>query len=310
MSSRPNRERVVGFIRHDDRGHPGRRGARDLRKHLRELGRIAVGKRDGDRHLPLVFQAVWRRIGGHHNRRRIDHRVEQGVRHQHRVQRLLERNAVQIDRDLAILECRVVGDVDARRASDGVQDVADTGLRELEPDRLARSGIQQRLGRHLPRLLPEIHDGRSRPGSLDPIANRTLELRHLFRRLTVCGIELDGPFVFEQRPIQLVPGLELPGRVEVGVRRVQHRAFEGNAEFGLVGIGLDGLAVIGHCRVPVPDPRPIFSASKRETRGASADHDKCAQERGGAYQSSHVSGLLACLSDGLTAPPIEIGKVN
>ena len=193
--------------------------------------------------------------------RLVDHLVEQLVGRQDLVERLLERDAVQLHGVRAVLVVAVVGDVDAGRVRDEVQDVADAGVGE--PDlRQHLIELDERRRTRLPRLLAELRDVVGRP-RLGLVADAPLDLGDLRRKLPVRRIELAGAAVLAQRLFELAARLGELRLVQMLVRRVDHRALERNLVVGPVGRLLDRLAVVLDGGVPVAGARRVLAAPER-----------------------------------------------
>jgi hypothetical protein len=109
-------------------------------------------------HLPLLVV-----VGDHEDGALVDHLVPELVRRHDLVQRLLERDAFELDAEGRRPEVALEGDVDAGGVADEVEDVLRARVVELEDQRLAGGGIEQRRLRLAARLLPHLLDGRLRP---------------------------------------------------------------------------------------------------------------------------------------------------
>ena len=96
-------DRVVRLVGDDLRRHGERRDADDAVQDLRQLGRVRVGDEERADHLLLVQRALLRVVGDDHDGALVDHLVEQLIRRQDLVQRLLERDAAQLHRVAAVL---------------------------------------------------------------------------------------------------------------------------------------------------------------------------------------------------------------
>ena len=198
-----------------------------------ELGRIGVRQRNRERDLPLVLQPVRRRVLRDDDRPLVEHGVEQPVRRQQRVERLLER-ARQVDRHRAIAEAGVVDDVDAGRVADEREDVAQARLLEADvdaaratPDSAAASADD------LPRLLAKLDDRRLRARRLDAVANDSFELHDL---VEPPGVLPGSNSTVRRYSSSAASSWSLASScarvVEVHARRIQHRALERDAVFG------------------------------------------------------------------------------
>ena len=167
----------------------------------------------------------------------------------------------QLDRDRAILKARVVDDVDRGRVAQERENVPQACLLEADVDGRPRRGVQQRRRAREARLFPKQRDGRLWARGLDTLANDSRAGRR-GRPPAGCPGRTRGPAIFLQRGVELVLGFQLPSRVEVRARGIEHRPLEGDAVFGLVGVGLRGLAVVGDRGVPIADPGAVFASRK------------------------------------------------
>ena len=211
--------------------------------------------------LLFVVRALLRVVGDHHDRVLVDHLVEELVGRQDLVERLLQRHAVQLHRVGAVLIVAVVGDVDARRVGDEVEDVADAGV--VEPDlRQHLVELDERRRSRLARLLAQLRDVVRRT-RLVLLPDAPLDLHHLRGQLAVRRIEIARAPVLAQRLLELAARFGQLRLIQVLVRGVDHRALERNLVVAAVGSLLHGLAVILDRGVPVASARGVLAAAER-----------------------------------------------
>src|SRR5204863_3526927 len=101
----------------------------------------------------------------------------------------------------------------------------ETGVGNDDVDRLARGGIEERLGR-LPRGVGQLRGRRLPPRRFCIVAKAALHFDDLVADEAVARVELAGAAVLTKRVFELSTRLEQPRLIEVGDRRVDHRALE------------------------------------------------------------------------------------
>ena len=253
---RAHGDRVGGLVREDDRvDDAAAREPHEGREALRELGHVHVGdiKRPDD--LLVVRQMLLGRVLEDEDRSVVDDLVRQHVlRHQH-VERLLQREAIDVDGHRAIDDPRalgvaVVGDVDAAGVGNAGQDAADARVGEMEHEGLARRRIEERgRGGGARARAQFVH--RPGPGGFDARADLLIERGDLQRGEAVAGVVLTSEFVLAARGFELVVIFVVLGAIEVLPRGDEHRALQRDLVIGILGRRLDGRAVVGDRLVEV-----------------------------------------------------------
>src|SRR5262249_8502068 len=150
------------------------------------------------------------------------------------IERLLERDAVQIDGVWSVDEIAVERHIDAGQVADRRQDVADLRVDEANRQRIARGGIEDRERRDLPRLRAQLLDRRLGTRRLELFANRAVQLLRLRGGLTVGRIELRGLSVLAHGAIELPFLLEFARAIEMAMRRVEHGALQCDLVLGTI----------------------------------------------------------------------------
>ena len=244
--------------------------------------------------LLFVLRAVLHVVGDHQNRAVVEHLVEERVGRQHLLQRLLERHAVQlhtVGRRIAIVAAE--GDVDPVGRAEEIEDVPDArGRAELEVGWLARCRVEERFGRHLPRLVSHLCDARPWAGRLHLLPDHAVELSDLACELAIRGLVLAGPLELAQRGVELALGFELLARKGVDQRGLNHGALQSDTVFRSVRIVLHGLAVVADGRVPVVALRGVkalFVGHGRGTTAQGGDQQRQDHQRGQPCHHDHQS---------------------
>jgi hypothetical protein len=232
--------------------------------------------------LLLVQRALLRVVGDHHDGPLVDHLVEQLVRRQDLVERLLEGDAAQLDRVAAVLVIALEGDVDPSGHPHRAQDVAQAGVVEDNVDWIGRGRIEQRFG-GLPRRLLQLLDGGPGTLRLRQVADAPLHLIDLAGDLPIGRVVLAGAAVFAQRVFELAARLEQPRLVEVQRGCSQHRPLERNLVVDAIGIFLDRPSVVFDRGVPVAGARRVFAPPVRPA-GAAARQEHGDRRDGGYAQ--------------------------
>src|SRR5439155_9472081 len=146
--------------------------------------------------------------------------------------------------DQPILYVAVVGDVDAGRVRDEIENVAEARVRKIQPQRLPRRRIQHRLGGRLPGAFAHFLNRRFRTRCLDAITNRPLELGALRYRQTIARVVFGRLLVLAEGGLELIVLLEFTGLVEMRARRGLRRALERDFVVRIVRIGQNGPTVL------------------------------------------------------------------
>ena len=210
---------------------------------MRHLGRVGVGQIERPDHLIVVLRVLGRRVREDENRPLAQHLVRELIRAEDLIERLLDGDAVQLHGGRTVDDLAVVGDVDAGRHADEVEDVAQAGVVEANVQRLARRGIENRLGRCRARPFTQLLDRRWRARSLHTLPDRAVERGDLGASLTVGRIVLVRLLVFAERGFELILILVLFCFFEVRARGGEHGPLERDLIVGVVGRGLHGLAI-------------------------------------------------------------------
>ena len=221
----------------------------------------------------VVLRVHLRLVRDDHDRLRIHDLVVVRVRREDLVERFLERDTFEVDRVRAVLERGFVGDVDPRRLADEVEDVAQARVVEVELQRLARRGVEERRRAEGARLLAQLLDLRPRTRGLDAFADLLLQLRDLGRGDPIGAHHLERLPVFGQRRVELVLLFQVVRASVVNARRFPFRAFELNLVLGLIGILLDRFREVCDRRVPVAGPHRLLPMTERASRRAAREEN-------------------------------------
>ena len=290
----------------------------DRAEQLGQLGDVGVRHVERPHHLLVELGVLRRGVRKHQDRAIAQHLVRQLIDRQNLLQRLFERDAVELNRGGTVGDVPIVGDVDAGRAGDEIQDVAQAGVGEAKVERLARRRIENRLGRRGARPLPHLLDGRPRPRRLDPLANDLIERGDLGGRQAVRRIVLTGQTVLAAGGVELILSLELLRPIEMRARRRQHGALERDLVVRVVRRRLHRRPVVrdrlveiagAHRDVALPERPPGGAAADQQCRG---QHDrKLLRPRRHSPSSLHITSHLSvcCVSSGVRQSAYEPSRI-
>ena len=171
------------------------------------------------------------------------------------------------------------------------------GGAEVQPDRLARAGVQQRRRVQRARVAPQLIDPRLRARRLDALANLPLELGGLRLRDPVGAHDVERLLVLGQRLVELVLLLEVPRPFEVHAGRFFLGAAQVHLVFAVVRIRLDGLGEIAHRRVPVGAVHRVLPLAERARgRAPGGQHREQKKSRQFTCHMSAISSQLSAFS--------------
>ena len=144
---------------------------------LRNLGRIRVRQVEHAHDQIVVLGVRLRVVLRDDDGALVEDLVEVPVRREDLLQRLLDRHAVEPDRHRRVgEELAIELHGDPAHLAERRQHVAQAGIVERDPQRIAVRRIEQRLLGLRTRLLPQRVNRRLRTALLDAIADRSLEL--------------------------------------------------------------------------------------------------------------------------------------
>jgi type I restriction enzyme R subunit len=175
----------------------------------------------------------------------------------------------------------VEADADAVRGADRVQDVAQADVVEVKIERLARRGIQDRLGRRGARPLAHPHDRRLGPRGLDAFADDAIQFGDLRGSGPVARLVFAGGLVLAERGLQLILFLVLARLVQVHARGGLQRALQRDFVGRVVGRRLRGLAIRDDRLVDVAVVHVRFALAEGRARGAATGQQR-------QYEHGHV----------------------
>ncbi|OLD15590.1 MAG: hypothetical protein AUJ01_11910 [Acidobacteria bacterium 13_1_40CM_3_65_5] len=221
----------------------------------------------------FVLRVLGRRVLEDEDRAVAHHFVRQLVHRHDLVERLLERDAVQLNGDRPILHLAVVRDVDAGLAADEREHVFQAGVGEAQAGQHFVRVDEGRRRRRGARALAHLLDGRRRTRRFDALADGAIERRDLRGRQPIARVVLARGTIFAERGLELILLLELARLLEVRARRRLHRALERDSVIRIVGRGLCGAAVRSHGFVQIARARGVLALPEGLPRGA-ASHDQ------------------------------------
>ena len=217
---------------------------------------------EGANDLLLVGRPLLRGVGGDDDGGRTDHLVERGVGGHHLIERLREGDPGQPHRRGAVLELLVVVDGDAGGGAQGVEDVAQAGVGELERQRFVRRRVQDRRCRGAARLLPQRLHARDGARRLELLAQDALQFGDGHRHLLVRRIEGVGAPVGGEGGRKLLVGFEGPGISGMHQRGLPHRAFEGDAVLRPIRVSVQRAPVVLDGGVPLVGSGGLFASAE------------------------------------------------
>ena len=258
-------------------------------------------------HLLVVLRVLLRVVREDEDRTVAGDLVRQLVHRHDLLQRLLQRHTVQLHRRRGLRHLRVVGDVDAARVAERVEDVANVGVPETEAQRLARRRVQQRLGRGGASAFAQLLDGRPGTSRLDALADGLVERNHLRGRLAIGRLVLRGQLVFAACGFKLVLFLVAPGLVEMRSRGGELRASECDLVVRIIGSGLRCRAVVRHRLVEIASLDGRVAMAERLPGDASRGYGHHGEQEAQACHSCPHSSPESIVTTNL---PVRISAIS
>ena len=243
--------------------------ADDAGEQLRDLGGVGVRQEERADDLLFVLRALLGRVRGDDDRALVQHLVEELIGHHDLLERLLQRHALEVERDGPILEVAIEGDVDAGRTADEIQDVANAGVGEADAERIAAapgSGSARPTGG-----APARAASRSPAAAPRPPADRGASARARRPRARPAGSRARTPAPCGIPAAPLRAGLAASNsraRLDVHLRGRQHRALERDLVVRPIRIVLQRLPVKADGGVPVAGLGGLLPARVRAAGGA------------------------------------------
>ena len=205
-------------------------------------------------------------VGNDDDRLGVENFVEQLIGRGDLLQRLFERDVLETYRVGFVLILLIVGNVDAGLRADEVEDIPDASVRAEADDANGRRRTEKRCALAAS-FLAQSGDRRLRSRCFNAIANRLLELHRLRGGQPVRRIEFEGTLVFEHRRVELIVLFEIVRPAEMFASCGLSGPLERDLVLRLLGALLDGLRVVGHGTVPVPDAGRLLALTIGVPRG-------------------------------------------
>ena len=212
-------------------------------ENLLQLGRVHVLHVERLDHLLVVLQVVLLIVREDEDRLLVEDLVREPVHRHDLVERLLQRDIVELQGDRAIHHVAVVGHVDAGQIGDEVEHVLER--RVVERQREARGRTEHRLGGRGARPFAQLLAGGAGPRRFGAIAQGLVDRRHLDREPAVGRVVLARQLVLAERRFELILLLERARPILMQTRRRLHRPLERDLVAWIVGVGLDGAPIRG-----------------------------------------------------------------